>query len=266
MRSMRLARTLPLCAVALAVLSAAPAGAAAYSLSSNVAVDAARKPAQKRALLFEGERLRDFDQVQAAPEAIAEVPDADGSDATNLKMTVDDRDVYPLTPTENPRAQALSPPIVDPGDELWLKTELMIPAEMPAVPGWMALISIYGPPFQGSSPWQIGVHGDELLWQRNGTYDYDVPWRMPLPRGRWTTILLHERFAADGWVEMWVDGERVVFADGADRLHMQTVDASNGGGPNSAKIMNYREAGMFNSATVYFGPLLLGNTRASVEG
>lgn len=217
-------------------------------------------------LLFDGSRIADFAQLQAAPDAIGEVQDPLGSGEISFEMTVEDGDVYPVTPTDNPRAQALSPSLIDPGEEIWLRTKFMLPSDFPSVKGWMALVSIYGPPFDGSSPWQIGVHGSELLWQRNGTYDYDVPWRMPLVKGRWVEVLLHERFATDGWVEMWIDGRQVSFPGGAERLSMATRDSSNDGGPNSAKIMQYREAGMFDSATVYFGSLLLGRTRASVKG
>jgi hypothetical protein len=99
---------------------------------------------------------------------------------------------------------------------------------------------------------------------------------MPLVRTKWVTLLLHERFAADGWVEMWIDGQPITFflpgthnpsnQPPTDHLEMSTADSSNNGGPNSAKIMQYREAGMFEVATVYFGPLKIGNTRESVEG
>jgi hypothetical protein len=47
---------------------------------------------------------------------------------------------------------------------------------------------------------------------------------------------------------------------------MKTMDSSNDGGPNSAKIMQYREAGMFETGTVYFGALTLGDSRESVGG
>jgi hypothetical protein len=225
--------------------------------------------------LFNGDSIGDFAQVQSAPRAISEVPDPLGSGETVFKLTVNDKDVYPVTPTENPRAQALSPSLIEPGDEFWLETKFMLPQDFPTVPGWMSLVSIYGPPFQGSSPWQIEVSGDEINWQRNDTYRYDVPWRMPLAKGRWVSILLHERFAADGWVEMWVDGEKVTFFPAgnynpdahqpAELLEMATMDSSNNGGANSAKIMQYREEGMFSSASVYFGALKLGESRASVE-
>jgi hypothetical protein len=245
-----------------------------YSVGHAVAIGAAARSQSSSSgsssslgdLLFSGSRIADFAQLQAAPGAISEVLDPLGSGESTFMMTVSDNDVYPVTPTENPRAQALSPPIVQPGDEFWLRTKFMLPADFPRVSGWMSLVSIYGPPFDGSSPWQIGVGDNEIHWQRNGTYGYDVPWQMPLTKGRWISVLLHERFATDGWVEMWIDGQQVTFPGGAQRLDMQTVDSSNDGGANHAKIMQYREAGMFDSATVYFGSLQVGVTRASVEG
>jgi hypothetical protein len=217
-------------------------------------------------LLFNGSRIGDFDQIQAAPGAIAEVPDPAGSGETVLQMDVDDSDVYPVTPTENPRAQAISPAIIDPGDEFWLQTKFMLPQDLPAVHGWMSLVAIYGAPFNGSGPWEIGVSGNNISWQRNGTYDYDVPWQMPLVKGRWVSVLLHERFAHDGWVEMWIDGQQVSFPGAGQRLAMQTMDSSNDGGANAAKIMQYREAGMFDSASVYFGSLKVGTSRTAVGG
>jgi|SRR6187549_39964 len=248
------------------------------SLSRNVAV---RTPAVPRSslsssgdLLFDGSHLADFDMIQAAPDAMREVSDPLGSGTAAFEITVDESDVYPVTPTENPRAQALSPSFIDPGEEFWLRTKFMLPTSFPEVDGWLCLSQVYGPPFDGPSPWQLGIRGDELMWQRNGTYDYDIPWQMPLPKGRWVDVLVHQRFASDGWVEMWIDGQQVTFfqdssynpsdAGPTPRVEMATVDSSNDGGANHAKIMQYREAGLFDSATVYFGSLLVGTTRASV--
>jgi hypothetical protein len=218
------------------------------------------------ALLFRGASIADFAALQEAPEAITEVLDPLGSGETVFKITVQNDDVYPVTPTENPRAQALSPSIVEPGDEFWLKTKFLIPQNFPNVSSWLSLVSIYGPSYDGSSPWNIKIAGPKIEWQRNGTYDWDIPWSMPLVRDRWITILSHERFATDGWVEMWVDGAPVVFPEGSTRIEMETMDSSNDGGPNAAKIMQYREAGLFESASLYFGPLVLGTTRAAVGG
>jgi hypothetical protein len=229
-------------------------------------------------LLFSGSRLRDFALLQEAPNAITEVADPLGSGESVLKMTVNDTDVAPITPTENPRAQALSPNIVNQGQEYWLSTKFLIPSDFPAsVPGWMSLVSIYGAPFGGSSPWQVEIVGNNLQWMRNSSYGYDAPWQTPLVRGRWTTILLHERFASDGFVEMWVNGAPVTFFSSGSsynpshraatqHLEMKTVDSSNNGGANAAKIMQYRKVGIFQTATVYFGALKVGKSRASVGG
>lgn len=229
-------------------------------------------------LLFDGDHLRNFADIEAAPHAITEVPDPLGGGETVLKMTVDDDDVAPVTPTDNPRAQALSPSVIHAGDELWLETEFMIPASFPPrVPGWLSLVSIYGPPYDGSSPWQIGLDGRDMLWERNEHYNFDTPWKQPLPRDQWVRVLLHERFDQHGWVEMWIDGQQITFfARGSSdnrnheaptrRLHMATADWSNDEGANAAKIMQYREQGMFETATVYFRALKIGTTRAAVSG
>lgn len=243
------------------------------AVSNNVglgAVTAAPKPAAQPAsvsgLLFDGAHVSDFDLLQEAPGAIQETPDPAGSGETSFQMTVNDRDVAPITPTDNPRAQALSPAIIESGDEFWLATKFMLPTNLPAVKGWMSLVSIYGAPFNGSSPWQVEVCGSNIQWMRNGSYGYDVPWSMPLVKGQWVSVLLHERFANDGWVEMWINGQQVNFFGKEARLAMKTMDSSNNQGANAAKIMQYREAGMFESASVFFGPLKLGLTRESVGG
>jgi len=234
----------------------------------------APSPVPSSDILFSGIRISDFASNQSAPGAITQVTDPLGSGESALKMTVSSKDVAPITPTENPRAQLLSPDLIKSGSEFWLQTKFLIPENFPSVPGWMSLVSIYGAPFNGSSPWQIEVTGNKFTWQRNGNYKWDIPWQAPMVKGRWVTVLLHERFASNGWVEMWIDGQQVnFFSPGGynpskhaptTRLEMATMDSSNNGGANAAKIMQYRQAGMFDSGTVYFGALRLGKTKASV--
>ena len=195
-----------------------------------------------------------------------------------FRLDVDDSDVYPVTPTDNPRAQLVSPALLEPGDEVWWSAGFFLPADFPGeVPGWLNVVQgPFGPPFAGSPPWQIQVVGSQLRWTRNSTYGFDVPWQMPLVRNQWVDVLVHERFAADGFVEMWIDGRRVTFFNGVTynpghlgattHLSMQTLDRSNSEGPNSLYLQSYREAGMFSSVTVYESPLRIGTARASVEG
>ncbi len=246
------------------------------SVSNAVALTSKSHPSGGD-LLFSGSQASDFWVDHSAPGAIGEVPDPAGSGEEVISTTVHNDDVYPITPTENPRAELLSPPVVQPGDEIWLATKFLVPDDYPKVPdgGWVSLVSFYGAPFEGPSPWHLELAGEKLQWQRNGTYGYDVPWETPLARGRWTDVLVHERFASEGFIEMWIDGQQVQFFEGdtynpshvapTDHLDMATMDASNDAGANSAKIMQYREAGMFESGTIYFGALKLGTTRAAVE-
>ncbi len=261
-----------LCATALA-LTGSPFATKGKQVPDSTA------SASRGGLLFNGNNIRDFADIQAAPNAITEVPDPLGSGEKVLKMTVHNDDVAPITPTENPRAQAITPSMIHEGDEFWLRTEFLIPEDFPRVPGWMALVSVYGPPYDGSSPWQIDVSGRHMLWERNENYDFDTPWKAPLVRGQWVSVLLHERFDDDGWVEMWIDGQPITFfrSEMSDddnrndhgptrRLQMATADWSNDGGPNSVRISQYREEGMFEVATVYWKTLKIGTTRAAVGG
>jgi hypothetical protein len=228
-------------------------------------------------LSFRAEHLSDFWLRQSAPGALSEVPDPAGSGQTVFRSVVSDNDVYPVTPTENPRAEMLSPSEIVAGDEFWWRTKFFLPPEFPSsLNGWLNVLQgPYGEPFNGSPPWQIQVNGDKLQWSRNRTYDYDVPWRAPLVRGSWVSVLVHERFAADGWVEMWINGAQVTFFSGdsynpdnvapTTRLAMQTMDSSNNGSTNSIYLQSYRRKGMLQNTTVYHGPLVIGTSQAEVE-
>jgi hypothetical protein len=229
-------------------------------------------------LIFSALHLSDFWLRQSAPGAITEAPDPAGSGETVFKLTVDDEDVYPVTPTENPRAEMLSPHTIEAGEEFWWSAKVFLPADFPAsTPNFVTLLQgPYGEPWNGTPPFHIEVNGDVIKWQRNSTYDWDVPWQMPLARNRWVKFLIHERFGSDGWFEMWVDGQPVTFFGGGtfnpngvvptQHLAMQTMDRSNNAEPNSIYLMSYRKKGMFPSLTVYHGPLRIGKTRASVGG
>ncbi|MGV1048637.1 MAG: heparin lyase I family protein [Solirubrobacterales bacterium] len=227
---------------------------------------------------FNGKTIAAFDAVEAAPGAVTEVSDPLGSGETVFSLKVNDKDVYPVTPTENPRAQLLSPDDIEKGDEFWLKTKFLLPSGFPKIPGWLALLAVYGAPYGGPGPWGIEVENEELMLHRNGTYSWDIPWVVPLERGKWTTVLVHERFdeAGKGWIELWINGKKITFFKPATsynpgkytettKLTMATMDASNNEGGNSARIAQYREKGMFETGTSYFGPLRIGDERADVD-
>ena len=228
-------------------------------------------------LLFRGEKISDFPMNQSAPGAVSEVPDPTGSGQSVFQMTVKNSDVYPVTPTSDPRAQLLSPAIIDDGEEFWWSGSFFLPSDFPTdVPGWLTVMEgPYGEPFDGTPPWHIEVNGDSLRWQRNDTYDWDIPWEMPLVRNSWVDVTVHEKFGAEGWVEMWVNGQQsTFFAQDANnpnhepqstRISMATRDHSNDQGPNFTVIQSYRKAGMFGTVSLFQGPMAIGTSKAAVE-
>ncbi len=236
----------------------------------------ANRPKPSSALLFQGRRISDFKMNQSAPGAVTEVSNPEGSGQV-LKMTVENSDVAPVTPTSDPRAQLLSPSIIDPGDEFWWSGSFYLPGDFPSsVPGWLTVMEgPYGAPFDGTPPWHIEVNGSSLRWSRNDTYDWDVPCQVPLIKDSWVDVTVHELFASDGWVEMWVDGHQVTFFGPGSynpnneptttRLQMATRDHSNDQGPNFTVIQSYRKADMFNSVSLFQGPMSIGTTKAAVE-
>lgn len=227
-------------------------------------------------VLFSGTRLSQY-LNQSAPGAVTEIPDPAGSGESVFQLNVSNADVFPITPTENPRAELVSDQNIRGGAEFWASMKFYLPTSFPtSTSNWLTLLEgPYGEPWAGTPPWHLEVNGDKIQWQRNGTYNWDIPWQMNLVRGSWVNVLLHERFAGDGWIEMWINGQPVTFFANtnwnpgkeptATKLMMQTMDSSTNIGPSSFHLMNYRKAGILETATVDQGPLRIGTTRASVE-
>ncbi|HSK49755.1 MAG TPA: heparin lyase I family protein [Solirubrobacterales bacterium] len=247
------------------------------NLAGRKQLRASRSRASSADLLFNGTRLSDFVN-QSAPGAVSEVGDPTGSGASVFRMTVKDDDVYPLTPTENPRAQLCSTEFIEAGEEFWWHARFYLPKDFPSyLPSWLTVMEgPYGRPWDGSPPVSIDVNGDNVRWQRNDTYDWDVPWSAPIPRGQWTDVLYHMRFGTEGFVEMWINGEQVTFFENdfhnpndeapTTRLEMATLDHSNAGGHGAVILQNYRKVNMFETVSLYHGATQVGTTRSSVGG
>ncbi len=241
--------------------------------SASEHVEGVARPAR----LWLGASISDYFR-QAAPGAITEVPDPGASGRDVFRFDVHKSDVFPITPTEDPRAQLAGPvleigegfvryPFVD-GSEVWSEMAFFLPEGTPAlIPKWMQIVQGFGPPFEGVAPWAIKLASDyTLIWQRNSTYGFDIPWEHQIEPGQWVRILKHERLAADGWIEMWVNGQSAsFFAPGAsynpheeaetERLEMATLDASNDGEfGNTIWLQNYWAADSFEEAVVYHEP------------
>jgi ABC-type phosphate transport system substrate-binding protein len=238
---------------------------------------------------FDGAGVKDFREViEQVRGDISEVPDPLGSGRNVLALTVHNEDAIKSCEAQhtslsacykNPRAQLGSPYEFAKGEEFWAHTEFLIPTSYPAVTSdWVTLMSVYGPPNAGPGPVHLELENEKIRWERNASYGYDKPFERPLVRGRWTTVLLHERLdeGGRGFVEMWLNGEQIHFFEpGASsnpsrqgettRLMMSTMDSSNNGGANNVRIAQYRALGMFEVGTLYFGPLRVGATRQDVD-
>jgi hypothetical protein len=241
------------------------ANAAQSATAPSVPNNAPAQSALAPGLLFDGSHVGNFALIQsAAANRIQEVADPVGDGPNALRFRVPDGDVYPLTPTSSPRAQALSPAIIHQGQEFWIHDQVMLPRGFPSNLLWFGLAAVYGPPEDGSSPVALQVVEDRIVIKRNSTYGYDQPWSMPLVTGRWIDYVLHERFGHDGWIELWINGERMTFKNGDQRLNMQTMDFSNDQGTNHVRITNYRPAGVADEVTVYHRGFKVGRTKDSV--
>jgi hypothetical protein len=164
-----------------------------------------------------------------------------------------DSDVFPLTPTENPRASLVGPRTLYPGTERWLSWSTRFPTDFPEIPshGWLVFWQYHGPPYTGSPSVGFGVEGTHLNIERNQSYDYDTIWTGPMNKGQWQDFVLHLNLAQDetGFIELWVNGVQQVFIGGLRRLYMRTVELDQNGGVEIDPMI-YRLRGMFESATL----------------
>jgi polysaccharide lyase-like protein len=237
-------------------------------------------------LIYEVQHIGDFQEVQSRPGAFTEVPDPLGSGETVFRAEVLNTDVAPITPTENPRGQLITPTLWYPGAGYWISTKVLFPAGFPVLPEagapFCQWLQIYGPPFEATPPFQLKVQREEgfeyHFWQRNNSYGFDIPWmyQAPLRRGVWEEVLIHfvlEK-GGSGSVELWWNGEQVTFFTGeysynpfghepGKRLVMETEDAYSG--RSRLYSGNYRKIGMLESTVTYHGKIKVGLTRESVE-
>jgi hypothetical protein len=195
--------------------------------------------------IFDGSRLSSWPTViEASSDRITEVPDPLGGGKTVLKFHVNDSDTV-ISP--NPRAQLETANFVNPGNEIWWGGRILFPSNFPSFSsGWISVNSVYGPPYAGASPAPIqvvkGVGDSEPKWglvNQDWTHRY---WGFPLSqiRGKWMYYTVHEKFAASGWMEVWVNGQQVM-----PRTNLPLIDSANNGGANHISNTFYRKKGLF---------------------
>lgn len=199
----------------------------------------------------------DFSQyafVQGATGAVTIKSDTPRQGTFYAELTARDEDVFPVTPTGDPRASLVGPRVVFAGFERWFSWSTFFPVDMKPIPydGWLVFWQIHGPPYVSSPVMALGVEPDDrITFQRSYDYGFDTPWAGPLIRGAWQDYVLHVFFATDetGYVELWVNGRQQVFKNGRRRLYMITFEPTwfNGAEPSA---LLYRKKGILPTVTI----------------
>ncbi|MGO9956045.1 MAG: hypothetical protein ACLP50_08695, partial [Solirubrobacteraceae bacterium] len=133
-------------------------------------------------------------QQLTGSKATAVASDGTGSGQTLLSFTTQDSDVFPLTPTSNPRSQLTTPRgTVTEGRPFWESYEVYLPTNFPLARtnlGWLTFGSpFYGAPFAGSPSLGLQLDSGDWRWQGNlyapGTA-WEIYWQTPATLGKWT--------------------------------------------------------------------------------
>jgi Polysaccharide lyase len=218
---------------------------------------------------FDTGNLRQYDAVQrAAPDRIAVVRSPRREGPFAVRLTAEDDD---LVVSENPRAQLMTEAIHREGDEQFIGWSTYFPEDFPAMVGpdaFFVFFQFHGAPYGGSPPLGFGVGASgELQLLRSRTYDYDRVWAAPLTKGRWIDFVVHVKWSKDedGFVELWLDGERQTFSvNGQQRLSMQTVEDDQDEGLKTIPT-NYRRRGIApQPVTIYHDEVKVGDSYAMV--
>jgi hypothetical protein len=172
----------------------------------------------------------------------------------------------------NPRAQLMSDSQHFAGQEHYVGWSTYFPNDFPAMRGtgaFFVFFQFHGTPYTGSPPlgWGVGSDG-RIDLRRNQQYGYDRIWTMPMPRDRWIDFVAHVKWsksAADGFVELWVDGVKQTFStNGQQRLYTQTVMSDQNEGLKTIPT-NYRRKGIVpGPVTIYQDEVKVGSSYRAV--
>jgi hypothetical protein len=262
-----------------ALTTAKAATSSASGLPSVPAV--ASKPASTRSVtapgkvLFDGSSLSGWQDESAAANRVTVVNDPAGGSDEAMKFVTYNSDVYPLTPTNNPRAQVITNPnVVTEGVPFWESYEVYLPASFPTVQpanSWIALGSpFYGAPWSGSPSVEMQIENGAFVWRSNANAQVpgQILWQMPVQTRTWIRFTWYIVPATNGFAELYVNGAPVsVTYNGvtANGVHIPVVDAFDSTGPWESQLQLYYGAGEFSSLTAYFKDFMIATTQSAAE-
>jgi hypothetical protein len=227
---------------------------------------------QVAGLLFNGSKKSSWFDQSAVVSRIRAVTDPATGVGKVLRFEAYNSDVFPLTPTQNPRAQLVTPLRVKPGSRFWESYEVYVPKNFPVAltkNAWIALGSpAYGAPFAGPPPVGLSITDGKFRFQRNGfaSHPYQIAWQMPLALGRWVRFTWHILLSRNGFTQLYVNGVPVELANGNSRsttLSMPVIDQTDGTGPWYSQLSVYFQHNVFPKLTLYFKDFRIGTTEAA---
>ena len=228
-------------------------------------------------MLFDGSTVSAWRYQAAAADRVTSVPDPDGAGDSALRFTAYDGDVYPLTPTDNPRAQLITPSnIITYGQAFWESYEVYVPPSFPVAQthgGWLGLGSpLYGAPFTAEPTTGISLIDGQIRFQLNrlAPQPYQIEWQEPIVTGTWIRITWHILPSMAGYTQLFVNDQPVSLplpygVGSSTTLPMSTIDAGSSNGPWYSQLSVYYKAGEYTQATLYFKGFKIGTTQAAVE-
>ncbi len=239
------------------------------------AVAAARDTHARSGLLFNGANKTAWTDQSATSTRVRRVPNPSNGSGGALRFQAYNGDVFPLTPTTNPRAQLVTPLPVRAGGQFWESFEVYLPSNFPLAGtrhSWIALGSpAFGPPWTGTPPVALSIVDGNYRFQRDGygSHPWQIAWQTPVLLGQWVRFTWHVLLSQSGLVQLWMNNQQVELADGAtssDTLSMPVLDPGNYRGPWFSQLSVYYKHNAFPQVTVYFRDFRIATTEALAVG
>jgi hypothetical protein len=251
-------------------------GSRARSRAGSIRATAAVPRTGRGRVLFNGTTLAGWINQSASPTRVQEVPDPSGARGAVLQLTAKNGDIAPLTPTDNPRAQLITPNnIVKAGVPFWESYEVYVPMSFSITEsdgGWLALGSpFYGPPYNGTPSIELIIANGHYYWSTDpsGPAGSRLLWSSRVAFGKWTRFTWHVVPATRGFAELYVNDRPIrVTYDGrtGDGVRIPVIDATNYKGPWFSQLSVYYEHNAYPSLTVDFKNFRIGTTEAAARG
>lgn len=206
---------------------------------------------------FETGNLSQFGNIEGAPGSITVTTLDPRAGSHCVRFFTQDSDITaPLQPpyTHINRvhpAAALIPAdtlhLFPEGSDRYIAFSVKVPFEQPHAPGgvfpawaggagaFFQLFEVMGPPFAASPPFQLevqqlpGHNYNSFIIQQNGTYRFAIIWSTRLEYDIWHDFVLRVGFSQDpaqGFLELWLDGNPQMFGNQRARIYFSTIDGS----------------------------------------